>query len=232
MSILKNSGLKRAAIATERGWETPDGKVMISSRNLLSNRVARGFATPEEFKRWSQSQLIEIEDRHNKVLSTLETNEVRLAGIIDAFNKANAEAEKSGDVLIQIAFHQRKIEHLKVVGQYEKSFKASRDELAKLNSNKEKIQTKLDSILSIVPSLVEKKSEQKIVPAPKQENESNKSVQPAQITPASPEKKRKKPGPKSKAQKLAEAAEAERIAAEAAAKLGGGYPVPEVETID
>ena len=90
MSIVKNSGLKQAAVATERGWETPDGKLVISSRNLLTNRVLQNFATPEEIKRWSESQLNEINHRKHALLTTLETNETRLKTISDQFEAAHA----------------------------------------------------------------------------------------------------------------------------------------------
>lgn len=232
MSIVRNSGIRQATVATERGWETPDGKLVSSSRNLLSNRVARGFATPEEVKRWSHYQLIEIEDRSNKVFSTLEVNEARLKGLTDKFEQEHDALAKSENINLQIQYHHKKIEHLNVVAQYEKSFKASRDELEKLNIRRDRIQAKLDTVLAVVPSLTGANSEQKVVhPAPvqKQEVQSNKPAEPKKVEILQKEKPVRKKWTEARREK--EAAKKAAKKAEAEAKLGAGYPVAEPEII-
>lgn len=223
MSIIKKSGLKQAAIATERGWETYDGKLVISSKNLLTNRVVQNIAVPEEVKRWSEGQLIEIEDRKNRIISSIETNEQRLKDLTDKFDKSTKDINKSSNTAQQIEYLQKKIEFLKIVAEYEKSFKASYEELERLNTRGEKVQSKLNVVLPISPKLMESKSEHKDVSSEasekkKQENSVNKPIEPPKVE--VPKRQRKKPGPKSKAEKLAEA---QKLA---------NYPIPSEETID
>jgi len=241
MSIVKNSGLKQAAIATERGWETPDGKLVISSRNLLTNRVLQNFATPEEIKRWSESQLNEINHRKHALLTTLETNETRLKTISDQFEAAHAHLANDENTKAQIEYLQKKIEHLKLVGEYEKSFANTKVELERLNSKEEKIQARLNTILTVVPSLTEQKSENKPDSAEsnkknQQEDKTDKSVQAKEVE-VLPEKKKRRFGPKPgwkkrKAEEEArkKAAEAERLRNEETVAVPG-YPVPEGEIL-
>ena len=242
MSIIKNSGLKQAHLATERGWETHDGKLVISSRNLLTNRVLQNLATAEEVKRWSEAQLIEIESRKNKVLSTLEINETRLATLNAKFEETNAELQNSEKTEDHIQYHLRKVEHLKTVLEYEKSFNSIKQELERLNIRKDKVQSKLNTVLAVVPSLTESPSEKKIVssetiPSTKQEDKPNKPVQPEKIK-VQEKKERKKPGPKPGfKERLAEKRRlaAEKASAEKAAQEAGTtnleYPLPESESI-
>lgn len=236
MSIIKNSGLKQAHLATERGWETHEGKLVISSRNLLTNRVLQNLASPEEIKRWADAQLIEIEHRRGKILSTLQINEDRLATLNSKFEEEVKHLKESPKTVDQIQFHVRKAEHLKTVVEYEKSFETINQELERLNIKQEKIQSKLNIVFPATPNLTESASEQKVVSPEtkqekKQENKSNKSVQPKKVE-VQEKKERKKPGPKpgwyeERKRRLAEEAAKK---AEQEAKLPE-YPGPESEVL-
>lgn len=242
MSLIKSSGLKTAAIATERGWESPDGKLIISSRNLLSNRVSQNLASPEELKRWSEGQLIDIEFRTNKVYEAIEVNQSRLKILEDNFNAIPA-VSKLTDANSHIAYLQKKIEHLKIVAEYEKSFKAHNLEVERLNSRRDKIQARLDTVLAVVPKLTEKKSEdpkQAAVVSPEiKENSNTKPVVPAKVEVLeAPKKKRFGPQPgwkERRAERLAAekaASETKETKTEAPATTIAAYPIAAEEIVN
>lgn len=152
MSIIKSSGLKQFTKATERGWETAEGKLIVASRNLLTNRVMKNYATPEEVLRWSEIQLIEIESSVNKHMDTFDTNKNRLEKITEAFNFNNKTLFESKSTSDQIEYHKRKIEYLKLVLEYEKSFASIQNEIDRLNNIKSKIQIKKNHALQSISS--------------------------------------------------------------------------------
>lgn len=146
-NVIKGLGWSEPATATEQGWVGKSGELLVSSRNLLSNRVLQGFATDEEITRWVDIKLAEIFSRRKKVLTAKEENENRLKSIQDKFAEENAELEEKGktDIESQILFLQRKLELTKIEAEYIKSFDASAVELTRLDEREEKTKSFLKS---------------------------------------------------------------------------------------
>lgn len=225
MSLIKRSGLNTPTIATERGWESIDGKLIISSRNLLTNRVSQNLASPEELKRWSEGQLIDLEFKMNKVLDAIDTNQLRLKLLQDKFDSIPTVDTESA-AYDHIAYLQKKIEHLKIVAEYEKAFASHNQELERLRAKRDKIQARLTTVVAVVPELTEV--------APKKVEPILEKIKDEPVKTEEPKKKRRfgpKPGwKKRKAEKLA--AEQAALEAQKAAVEVLSYPLPPEEIVN
>lgn len=241
MSIIENSGLKTPAIATERGWESPDGKLIIASRNLLTNRVLRNLATPSELKSWADIQFIDIEFRENKIQTALAINKKRLDNFDAIFESDTLDIANSSDTLVKIQYLLKKVEHLKIVAEYEKSFAAMNKELEGLNNKRQNILSRISPTLKTTEVLSEKsvapQTDQKI---DKQKDKSDKPSEPEKVEVQ--KKKRKgrfgpKPGWKlrkaeAEAEALRKKLEESNAASFAAVQTLPTYPVAEDEILD
>lgn len=170
MSILNRLPWNQAAIATEAGWVSLEGKLLVQSNNLLTQRVLKGLADAEELTRWANLKLAEIKDRRDRVTSAYETNSLRKKDIENRFKTENAELLKQSefDIGAKISYLSKEIEHLKVIAEYEKAFTASKEELTRLQEKEDKVRSRLNVLSTIV---TEKKPEQAQVEPEKKQTE-------------------------------------------------------------
>lgn len=142
-NVIKGIGWNEPAIATEQGWMSKSGELLVSSRNLLTNRVLQGFASDEEVARWVDIKSTEIIERRKKVVAAKEENQKRLGSIKERFEKDTADIAKKGetDLEAQIQFLQKQVELKKTEAEYAKSFAACDDELLKLDEKEEKVKS-------------------------------------------------------------------------------------------
>ena len=141
MSVIKGLGWNEPAIATEEGWVSKSGELLVSSRNLLTNRVLQGFASVEEINRWVELKLFEVSSRREKILSAKSENQKRLADIQKKFEEDNAELKAAAESNIesQIEYLQKKVELTRLEGEYQKSFVAADEELKRLDEREAKV---------------------------------------------------------------------------------------------
>lgn len=146
-NVIKGIGWNEPAIATEQGWISKSGELLVSSVNLLTNRVIQGFATEEEITRWVDQKLAEIDLRRKKVVSAKETNTNRLKDVQTKFIEDNKELEEKGktDIESQILFLQKKLELTKLEAEYTKAFASADDELKKLDEREDKVKSYLQT---------------------------------------------------------------------------------------
>lgn len=150
-NVLKSLGWNQVAIATEHGWKSLSGELLVSSRNLLTNRVLKGYASSEEIFRWADIKNKQLQFEKNIAFGIKEKNQVRLKELKEKFENDTLELRNKAesDVESKILLLQKELEFSKLEKEYNKSFAASDVAIENFDRRIKKVQARVDAVVDV-----------------------------------------------------------------------------------